>query len=324
MASPAPPSTPKAASAPAPTPDGSQTPGKWRHPHLNEVVRRQNAGTFSDRNIRRLVWNAVALFATWFFGNTFKSYSFWLQNFSQLPTYPDLSLLVLRFVFAVNILVAMYPLFRPKDNFADIPLTPTQRSLLGLDPSASHSYTPGTTYVTPPRYRLSASRTVSPASRSGSPFSASAGASGRRLSAGASFSPSPSPLMHKLVSGGKESGRRPSFGSSSLGRSSSFSPFKESASSFKDSTSSFRDSTSSFRDSTSSFRDSTSSFRDSTSSFRDSTSTFKDSTLSTLSTMSSLAPATPSPVGGKRVSLGLSNKWLYERSRRLSASNGSL
>ncbi|GAT19707.1 LEA domain protein [Aspergillus luchuensis] len=244
MASPAPPSTPKAASAPAATPDGSQTPGKWRHPHLNEVVRRQNA--------------------------------------------------VLRVIFALNILVALYPLFRPKDNFSDIPLTPTQRSLLGLDPSATQSFTPGTTYVTPPRYRLSASRNASPASRSGSPLSASAGASGHRLSSGPSFSPSPSPLLHKVVTNGsKESGRRPSFGSSSpLGRSSSFSPFKES--SFKEST------------------------------FKDSTSTFRESTMSTFSGMSSIAPATPSPVGGKRVSLGLSNKWLYERSRRLSASNGSL
>ncbi|CAL00277.1 hypothetical protein AnigIFM60653_003101 [Aspergillus niger] len=294
MASPAPPSTPKAASAPAATPDGSQTPGKWRHPHLNEVVRRQNAGTFGDRNINKLVWNTAALFATWVFGDTVKSYSLWLQNISPISTYPDLSLLVLRVIFALNILIALYPLFRPKDNFSDIPLTPTQRSLLGLDPSATQSLTPGTTYVTPPRYRLSASRNASPASRSGSPLSASAGASGHRLSSGPSFSPSPSPLLHKVVTNGsKESGRRPSFGSSSpLGRSSSFSPFKES--SFKEST------------------------------FKDSTSTFRESTMSTFSGMSSIAPATPSPVGGKRVSLGLSNKWLYERSRRLSASNGSL
>ncbi|RAK98933.1 NPCC-domain-containing protein [Aspergillus ibericus CBS 121593] len=304
MASPAPPSTPKAASAAAATPDDSQTPGKWRHPHLNEVVRRQNAGTFGDRNVKRLVWNAIALLATWTFGNSFKSYSLLLQNIIQLPTYPDLSLLVLRLIFALNMLVALYPLFRPKDNFSDIPLTPTQRALLGLDP-ATQSLTPGSTYVTPPRYRVSASRNASPASRSGSPLSASASASGRRLSSGASFSPSPSPLMQKFVAtGGKESGRRPSFGSSTLGRSSSFSPFKESTSTFRDSTSTFRDSTSSFRESA----------------FKESTM----STISTLSTMSSLAPPTPSPVGGKRVNLGLSNKWLYERSRRLSASNGSL
>ncbi|RAL12757.1 uncharacterized protein BO97DRAFT_405333 [Aspergillus homomorphus CBS 101889] len=308
MASPSLPSTPKAvkaakaASAIKAVPDKNQTPGKWRHPHLDEVVRRQNAGTFGDRNLNKLLWNGSALFATWVFGNTFKSYGFWLQEISQFSTYPDLSLLALRLIFVVNILIALYPLFGPKDDLSDIPLTPTQRSLLGLDPTATPPLTPGTTYVTPPKYRLSTSRPASPASRPGSPLSASASASGRRVSSGPSFSPSPSPLFQKVVTnGGKDSGRRPSFGSSSpLGRSTSFSPY----------------------------RDSTMSFKDSTASFKESTSSFKESTMSTmssmsLSTMSSLGPASPSPVGGKRATLGLSNKWLYERSRRVSASNGS-
>ncbi|PYI18546.1 NPCC-domain-containing protein [Aspergillus japonicus CBS 114.51] len=305
MASSAPPSTPKAATAAStivPVPDQSQTPGKWRHPHLDEVVRRQNAGTFGDRNINKLVWNGAALFATCVFGDIIKSYCLWLQHITQFSTYPDLSLLILRVIFVLNILVALYPLFGPKDDLADIPLTPTQRSLLGLDPTATPPLTPGTSYVTPPKYRLSTSRGASPASRSGSPLSASAGASGRRVSSGPAFSPSPSPLFQKLVnSSGKESGRRPSFGSSSpLGRSTSYSPY----------------------------RDSTMTFKDSTASFKDSTASFKESTMSTvssmsLSTMSSLGPASPSPVGGKRVNLGLSNKWLYERSRRLSASNSS-
>lgn len=67
------PSTPRPGSTPIPTPDESRTPGKWRHPHLNEIVRRQNAATFGDRNVRRLIWNGAALLATWFFGGTFKS-----------------------------------------------------------------------------------------------------------------------------------------------------------------------------------------------------------------------------------------------------------
>lgn len=69
------PSTPKAAIAPtpAPTPDESRTPGKWRHPQLNEIVRRQNAETFGDRNLKKLSWNTVALVATWIFGDTFRS-----------------------------------------------------------------------------------------------------------------------------------------------------------------------------------------------------------------------------------------------------------
>ncbi|GES64181.1 nuclear pore complex component [Aspergillus terreus] len=259
------PSTPKAASAPAPQPDESRTPGKWRHPQMDEIVRRQNAGTFGDRNIKKLVWNGAALFATWVFGNSFKSYSLRLQKSSKVATYPDVTLLILQLIFVMNIVIALYPLFRPKDDLSDIPLTPTQRSLLGLDPSVTPPVTPGTTYITPPKYRLSASRTASPASKTGSPLSRSASASGHRLSSGGSFSPSSSPLFHKAIAnGGRDSGRRPSFGSSSLFDRSS--PFRE----------------------------------------------------------SSIGPATPSPMGGKRVSLGLSNKWLYERSRRLSASNASL
>ncbi|PYH48851.1 uncharacterized protein BP01DRAFT_353152 [Aspergillus saccharolyticus JOP 1030-1] len=305
MASSAPPSTPKASKASpaiAAIPDQSQTPGKWRHPHLNEVVRRQNAGTFGDRNITKLVWNGAALFALVAFWDTFEAYLLWLEHLIQFPTYPDFSLLVLRLVFVFNILYALYPIWGPKDDFSDIPLTPTQRSLLGLDPTATPPLTPGTTYVTPPKYRLSTSRPASPASRSGSPLSANTGASGRRVSSGPSFSPSPSPLFQKVVTNsGKDNGRRPSFGSSSpLGRGTSFSPYRESTTSFKESTASFRDSTASFKESTM-------------------------STMSnmSLSTMSSLGPASPSPVGGKRAALGLSNKWLYERSRRLSASNGS-
>ncbi|KAL4917972.1 nuclear pore complex component-domain-containing protein [Aspergillus aurantiobrunneus] len=259
------PSTPKPAPTPAPTSEKAQTPGKWRHPQLNEIVRRQHAGTFGDQNMRKLVWNGFALFATWAFGDTFRYYSRWIQATTEIPTYPDLSLLIMQLILLLNILVALYPLFRPKDDISDIPLTPTQRALLGLDPSATSSPTPATSYVTPPKYRVSGSRAASPASLSGSPLSTSASASSLRFSSGTPFSPSPSPLLHKMVTnGGRENGRRQSFGSSSpLNRSS---PFKESI----------------------------------------------------------VVPASPSPAGGKRGSLGVSNKWLYERSRRPSISNGSL
>ncbi|OJJ06964.1 hypothetical protein ASPVEDRAFT_46343 [Aspergillus versicolor CBS 583.65] len=260
------PSTPKSTSASTPASEKSQTPGKWRHPQLDEIVRRQQAGTFGDRNAKRLMWNGGALLATWTFGSTFKSYSRWIQMKTEIPTYADLSLLIMQLIFLLNILVALYPLFRPKDNMSDIPLTPTQRALLGLDPSTTSSSAPATSYVTPPKYRVSSgSRTASPASHSGSPLSTSASASSLRFSSGTPFSPSPSPLLHKMVAnGGRENVRRQSFGSSSpLNRGS---PFKESI----------------------------------------------------------VMPATPSPAGGKRGSLGVSNKWLYERSRRPSLSNGSL
>ena len=183
--------------------------------------------------------------------------------FDAGDAFRDFSMLLCQLFLFVNILMALSPLFRPKDNLSDIPLTPTQRSLLGLDPSATPPATPGTTFATPPRYRLSTSRKPSPASRQSSPMSANASFSDRRPSAGTPYSPVSSPLLYKAVSnGGMDSGRRQSFGSSSFG-----------ASSFGE---------------------------------------------------SSLGPSTPSPLAGKRASLGVKNKWLYERSRRLSASNGAL
>ncbi|KAJ5177151.1 uncharacterized protein N7482_003028 [Penicillium canariense] len=267
------PSTPRVApiAAPAATPasEGSGTPGKWRHPQLGEIVRRQNAATFGDKNLRSVIWNGVTLVLTWVFGGTLKSYA--RRAFENHTIYHHLPFFFLQVFLLFNILLALYPLFKPKDDLSDIPLTPTQRALLGLDPTATPPITPGTTYVTPPRYRLSTSRQASPVSASRqtiSPLSSTPAYTDRRVSSGTPFSPASSPLFHKAVAnGGRESSRRQSFGSSSpLARSNSLGE----------------------------------------------------------STMSSLGPSTPSPLNGKRRSLGLSNKWLYERSRRLSASNGAL
>ncbi|KAJ5223415.1 hypothetical protein N7468_007957 [Penicillium chermesinum] len=263
------PSTPKATPAAAPS-AGSDTPGKWRHPQLSEVVRRQNAATFGDKDLRKAVWNASALVLSWFFGSTLKAYS--RKLLGSTPLYSEFSLLLLQLFFLSNIFVAFYPLLRRKDDLADIPLTPTQRALLGLDPNTTPPLTPSSSYVTPPRYRASTSRKASPASRSSSPLNSTPSFSDRRVSSGPTFSPLTSPLLHKAVANGggrepgRESGRRQSIGSTSpLARSNSFGE-------------------------------------------------------------SSIGPSTPSPLSGKgkRTSLGLSNKWLYERSRRLSTSNGAL
>lgn len=184
--------------------------------------------------------------------------------FQNNPVYFELSLVLLQVLFLFNVLLALYPLYRPKDDLSDIPLTPTQRALLGLEPTATPPLTPDTTYVTPPRYRMSTSRRASSASRQTSPLSATPTFTERRASSSTPFSPASSPLLHKAVGyGGRDSGRRPSFGSSPLARSNSFGE-------------------------------------------------------------SSVGPSTPSPLASKRTSLGVSNKWLYERSRRFSASNGTL
>ncbi|EEH05437.1 conserved hypothetical protein [Histoplasma capsulatum G186AR] len=200
------------------------SPGTWRHPQLKEIVRRQNASTFGDRNVKKIALNGGCLITSGFLGTSFRQCYQWLGSMLNIPTYPDLVLLAIRLLLLLNIVVALYPLYRPKDDLSDIPLTPSQRSLLGLDPSHSAPATPGTKYVTPPRYRLSSgSRTASPISPSSSPLSGRSGSQSTGKSQdGFPYSPSPSPLFHKAMGNGtKEVQRRQSFGSPSpLGRSS--------------------------------------------------------------------------------------------------------
>lgn len=134
-------------------------------------------------------------------------------------------------MFFYNILMALQPLIRPKDDLSDIPLTPAQRKLLGLEPTSTPP-PPGSTYVTPPRYpRNSSSR--SPSSRSvsysnspldsnkRSPFDStkqgsSAGKLGSSLNNSAfENSYNSSPLLHKAMGGARNNLRRQSYGSPS-------------------------------------------------------------------------------------------------------------
>jgi nucleoporin POM34 len=93
----------------------------------------------------------------------------------------------------------------------DIPLTPRQRELLGLPPS-SQPATPGSTYITPPRYTRSTPRSTSSRaalagsspfrrSLSGSPMAASP-LTGGGIGAGSPFASSPgsgSPYVRKAT-----------------------------------------------------------------------------------------------------------------------------
>ncbi|KAI1337516.1 nuclear pore complex component-domain-containing protein [Xylariaceae sp. FL0016] len=163
-------STPKKALAPSPV----ESPGSWRHPRLQEIVRRQEASTFSEKNARRIV-----IHITIFFGliavhtalgrilpsrRSFPSYLVVYSNYlyMALLAYP-----------IVNIALNLLPILRPKDDLSDIPLTPGQRKLLGLPPSSAPP-TPGSVYSTPPRYSRTPSTSGSAASKrsfSGSPIS---------------------------------------------------------------------------------------------------------------------------------------------------------
>jgi nucleoporin POM34 len=42
-------------------PAATDSPGNWKHPRLAEITRRQSQNTFSEKNIRQIVYNAAAL-----------------------------------------------------------------------------------------------------------------------------------------------------------------------------------------------------------------------------------------------------------------------
>ncbi|OBT67464.1 hypothetical protein VE03_03061 [Pseudogymnoascus sp. 23342-1-I1] len=211
------PSTPTAQT----TPSTPQT-GTWQHPRFAEIARRQNATTFSDRNVRSVVYNVGSLFLCWIGENFIQSKLPAIVDLtSGLQPYPQYIYNLLRLLFLANITIAILPLLRPKDTLADIPLTPAQRSLLGL-PASNTPPTPGSTYITPPRYarspapRNSGSNSSSPLSGSplsgrNSPINGTPGKEGR----GSPFNPNASPLLHKTFN----NQRRDSYGSPSpLGR----------------------------------------------------------------------------------------------------------
>lgn len=141
----------------------------------------------------------------------------------HVQAYTQPILIVLNMVLLFNIGTALLPLAKQKDNLTDIPLTPTQRALLGLDPNITPSSTPTSQYITPPRYpRSPTPRTSSPGSRSGSnsdsPLSRKENSLGRQEN-NSPYSPSASPMWQKAVGGSRESTRRNSYGTPSpLGR----------------------------------------------------------------------------------------------------------
>ncbi|KAK8917954.1 hypothetical protein H634G_09635 [Metarhizium anisopliae BRIP 53293] len=238
------------------------SPGTWRHPRLNEITRRQSATNFSEKNIRQIAYNIVALLVLWslrllakmkinpqIVSSTFRTYLSWAWFVFQIIPF-------------IQICLACLPLVRAKDDLSDIPLTGAQRKLLGLPPTSAPP-TPDAKFSTPPRY----SRTPSIAGSVGSRGSyASSPLSGRGSpliqgsfgASGSQYSPVGSPVFQKSI-GGLGNGRRSSFGSGS--------PFAQSTSA----------------------------------------NLFSD-------------PGSPSPSGGKRTSVGLNSKWLYERGRRSSGS----
>lgn len=196
---------------------------------------------------------------------------------------PTLWLLV-QLALLLNIARAVMPLFRQADTMADIPLTPGQRKLLGLVPvRAAAAATPGAAFATPPRY----ARTPSMAGSS----AASAVSAASHVATGArSYASSPissSPLFNKTRVAPPASSPFSAAGSPFLtGRRSSFSSSPSALSGGGGGGGG------------------------------GGASLFSESTLAGFSGL----PATPCPSSGKRLSMGLNNKWLYEKGRRSSGS----
>ncbi|KAH8161071.1 hypothetical protein CIB48_g7175 [Xylaria polymorpha] len=135
----------------APATPRTESPGTWRHPRLREITKRQEASTFSDKNIRRILVNLSLLVVVVVLHSFVKKSLPTKRSAPQVWTYFKYTYYTLLAVPLGNIAINLWPLLRSKDEISDIPLTPGQRKLLGLPPSSAPP-TPGSTYSTPPRY----------------------------------------------------------------------------------------------------------------------------------------------------------------------------
>ena len=183
-------------STPATKPTIAQTlplipsPGTWRHPKFNEIIDRQANCSFTDRNRRSATTNAIILVLSLFLGAELKdatSSALSRINVPQSQSTLSWTLNLFRLLLLINIgftLRPVLPYLKTKDEILDIPLTPSQRALLGLPvtpispPESTASSTTGTpNYITPPRYRRS------PGSLSSSPKGSTAPTDRRSISA---------------------------------------------------------------------------------------------------------------------------------------------
>ena len=209
----------------------SPSTGTWRHPRFDEIARRQAVTTFTDQNVHRILWNTGTLIFS-FVAITIASRNDTaeriLHNYLAHP-YIAYPLLLFRLLLVFNIAIAVFPLFREKDEMNDIPLTPSQRALLGLNPSSStkHGTTPTAQFITPPRYAVASTTRSTPrlpgsrgSPHGSSPLSGKGSSSGGRgspsagrvpLGSGSPFTPGGnSPMWQRAIAGsaGRDSAER--------------------------------------------------------------------------------------------------------------------
>ncbi|KAI3336073.1 nuclear pore complex component-domain-containing protein [Ustulina deusta] len=189
----------------------TESPGTWRHPRIEEITRRQDASTFTEKNVRRIVINIVLVAALLFFLPFVKKALPPKRAAPLVWTYFKYTYTLLA-VPLFNIVINLSPLFRAKDDCSDIPLTAGQRRLLGLPPSTAPP-TPGSVYSTPPRYTRTPSASGSAGSRrsfSSSPIvtrSPSNQGSPTPAGNGSSLAPTSNHLLQRAMLGARHSSR---------------------------------------------------------------------------------------------------------------------
>ncbi|KPI35234.1 uncharacterized protein AB675_3750 [Cyphellophora attinorum] len=195
------------------------SPGTFRHPRLAEIVRRQNQTLLTQSNVRSAAINVAALVLSIAFRSILSTIITTLLKLTPLsaPTARDTAatiLLTLRILFFINILLSLrqsIPYISKTDTIDDIPLTPSQRALLGLPASASGS--------------PAVSRSGSPLAPPSPGFSPSPTTAQTQPKASAPYSYSPagdrgSPLFHKAIERQQRRQSQSDFDVSGLGRSS--------------------------------------------------------------------------------------------------------
>ncbi|KAI0534947.1 nuclear pore complex component-domain-containing protein [Xylaria digitata] len=142
----------------------TESPGTWRHPRIQEITKRQKASTITEKNVKPIMINLTLMLAIFILQSYIQKALPPKRSAPQIWTYFKYTRYVIFAVPALNIVLNLLPLFRAKDDFSDIPLTPAQRKLLGL-PRSSAPPTPGSVYSTPPRYARTPSASGSAGSR---------------------------------------------------------------------------------------------------------------------------------------------------------------
>ncbi|ODV88948.1 hypothetical protein CANCADRAFT_148401 [Tortispora caseinolytica NRRL Y-17796] len=136
------------------TPSSSQVPtGRWDHPSIGATQERLRKYSFTQTTARRIFMNAIGWLLFNFLRTVVSDFGIEsllnrlkLSSYNVYLTYFSFGLQIL---FAWNIIDGVLKLIKPEDPMLDLPLTPTQRRLLGLTPRASPQ---GTPIPTPPKY----------------------------------------------------------------------------------------------------------------------------------------------------------------------------